>query len=38
MSEQNKQQNDSVEQEKKKERNVDISPQRDPEKNDPPKK
>jgi hypothetical protein len=30
--------NDSVVQEKKKERHQDISPQRDPDKNDPPKK
>lgn len=39
MKENNKQkENDSVEQDKKKEHNQDISAQRDPDKNDPPQK
>ncbi|RFU66555.1 3-methyladenine DNA glycosylase [Peribacillus glennii] len=39
MSEKKKRiENNSVEQNEKKERKQDISPQRDPDKNDPPKK
>ncbi|CAH0345814.1 3-methyladenine DNA glycosylase [Bacillus sp. CECT 9360] len=39
MAENNKRnENDSVEQDKKKDQNQDISAQRDPDKNDPPQK
>ncbi|RFU60073.1 3-methyladenine DNA glycosylase [Bacillus sp. V59.32b] len=39
MAENNKpRENDSVEQDKKKDHNQDISPQRDSDKNDPPQK